>query len=93
MVTSKVELDGADRISQIRLFAGADGNGNRRIDHAEWTLVGTASQETNGAAPSLLIPESEIADDVVAFRVEVEGLPFKATFSTMCPAGIECDDP
>jgi hypothetical protein len=92
VATVKVQLDGAERISEIRLLAAADGNGDRRISHSEWTLVGVASQEKNGVATTLSIPETEIGDDSVAFQIVVDGEPFKSIVQTVYPTGIEIED-
>jgi len=76
-VSASAEARGDHKIHRVELMAGVDRNGDHRIEHDEWTRIAVV-ECTEGTPPTRLVtPEIEVAEDVVACWIRIEGEPIE----------------
>jgi hypothetical protein len=78
-VSASAEARGGHQIHRLELMTGVDRNGDGRVDHDEWTRIAVV-ECTEGTPPTRFVtPETEVAEDVGACWIRIEGEPI-ATF-------------
>jgi hypothetical protein len=90
-VSANAEVHGANSIQRVRLMAGVDRNGDRRIEHDEWTQIAVVEKSERTPSTRLATPEVEVADDVVACWIRVEGEPFGTYDGSLYDEGVEVE--
>ena len=90
-VSAYAESVGRHQLTRVQLMAGVDRNGDGRIEAGEWTRIAVA-ESTEATPPTRLsTPEIEVAQNVVACWIRIEGVPLGSFDASLYEEGVEVE--